>query len=91
MGLVSSRSTLCRICLLEGSTEEHSVPRSVRLAILGPPCYPFFGWEGSRSKIDYRKKGTLILTSLSTGGPRIGAIGNVDPVSINLIGGCPWV
>ena len=24
----------------------------------------FFGWEGSPTKIDYRKKGTLILTSL---------------------------
>ena len=27
------------------------------------PCYPFLG-EGSPTKIDYRKKGTLILTSL---------------------------
>ena len=27
------------------------------------PCYPFFG-EGSPTKIDYRKMGTLILTSL---------------------------
>ena len=27
------------------------------------PFYPFFG-EGSLTKIDYRKKGTLILTSL---------------------------
>ena len=27
------------------------------------PFYPFFG-EGSPTKIDYRKKGTLILTSL---------------------------
>ena len=26
--------------------------------------HPFFGWEGSPTKIDYRKKGTLILTSL---------------------------
>ena len=25
---------------------------------------PFSGWEGSPTKIDYRKKGTLILTSL---------------------------
>ena len=25
---------------------------------------PFFGWEGSPTKIDYIKKGTLILTSL---------------------------
>ena len=36
---------------------------------LGPPargpCSPnFFAWEGSPTKIDYRKKGTLILTSL---------------------------
>ena len=26
--------------------------------------HPFFGWEGSPTKIDYRKKGTLVLTSL---------------------------
>ena len=36
---------------------------------LGPPArcpsLPFlFGWEGSPSKIDYRKNGTLILSSL---------------------------
>ena len=34
--------------------------------LLGPPVvpfYPFFG-EGVSTKIDYRKKGTLILTSL---------------------------
>ena len=35
---------------------------------LGPPKVPFyrffFGWEGSPTKIDYRKKGTLLLTSL---------------------------
>ena len=24
----------------------------------------FFGWEGSPTKIDYRKKGALIITSL---------------------------
>ena len=28
------------------------------------PFYPLFFWEGSALKIDYRKKGTLILTSL---------------------------
>ena len=27
------------------------------------PSLPLFGWEGSPTKIDYRKKGTLILTS----------------------------
>ena len=36
---------------------------------LGPPARctfsPFFGWEGSPTKIDYKKKvGSLILTSL---------------------------
>ena len=36
----------------------------LNFAYLGPvPFYPFFG-EGSPSKIDYRKEGTLILTSL---------------------------
>ena len=34
--------------------------------ILGPPVVPFYPFlgEGSPAKIDYRKKGTLILTSL---------------------------
>ena len=42
------------------------------LESLGPPVslYRFFGWEGSPIKIDYRQKGTLILTSL-LGGPRL--------------------
>ena len=26
--------------------------------------HPIFGWEGSPTKIDYRKKGTLIRSSL---------------------------
>ena len=30
---------------------------------LGALSHPFFGWEGSPTKIDCRKKGTLILTS----------------------------
>ena len=37
------------------------------VARLGPPVVPFclcFGWEGSPTKIDYRKMGTLILNSL---------------------------
>ena len=50
-------------------------PRAIRALSL-----PFFGWEGSPSKIDYRKKITLTLTSslgtnlfepLKTGGPRL--------------------
>ena len=33
---------------------------------MGPPVpfHPFFGWEDSPTRIDYRKNGTLILTSL---------------------------
>ena len=36
---------------------------------LGPPVVPdlphsFVGWEGSPTKTDYRKKGTLVLTAL---------------------------
>ena len=36
---------------------------------LAPPArcpftVSFFGWEGNPTKIDYRKKGTLILASL---------------------------
>ena len=31
------------------------------------PFYPFFGGEGSPTKMDYRRKGTLLLTS--HGGP----------------------
>ena len=38
------------------------------LNYIGPPVVPFyrffFGWEGSPTKVDYRKKGTLIKTSL---------------------------
>ena len=45
---------------------------------LGPPVVPFhcffFGWEGSPTKIGYRKKGTLILTSL-LGGARFHKVG----------------
>ena len=37
------------------------------------PFYPFLG-EGSPTKIDYSKKGTLILTS--TGGPGMATIGS---------------
>ena len=29
-----------------------------------PTSYPFFGWEGSPKKINYRKQGSLILSSL---------------------------
>ena len=29
-----------------------------------PFSTPFFGWEGSSTKIDYRKRGIFILTSL---------------------------
>ena len=38
----------------------------VSLIKLGPPVVPFnpFFWEGSPTKIDYRKKDTLILNSL---------------------------
>ena len=32
-----------------------------------PFLTPFVGWEGSPTKIDYRKKGALILTSLLEG------------------------
>ena len=41
-------------------------PTALQRSLLGPPVvpfYPFWG-EGSPTKIDYRKKGTLILTSL---------------------------
>ena len=31
---------------------------------------PFFGWEGSPTKIDYRKKLVPTYSNLSTGGPR---------------------
>ena len=46
-------------------------PVPIEPARLGPPVvsfYPFWG-EGSPAKIDYRKKGALILTS-KPGGPR---------------------
>ena len=34
------------------------------LGQLGALSHPFLGWEGSHTKIGYRKKGTLILTFL---------------------------
>ena len=39
---------------------------NMRLLFLGPSVVPFnlFFWEGSPTKIGYRKQGTLILTSL---------------------------
>ena len=43
------------------------IPQNQRASHLGPPVVPFltlFLGEGSPAKIDYRKKGTLILTSL---------------------------
>ena len=43
-------------------------PPNRNLIALGPPARcpltNFVGWEGSPTQIDYRKKGTLILTSL---------------------------
>ena len=49
-----------------GSLFSWSLLLTLKNSWLGPPVvplYPFFG-EGSPAKIDYRKKGTLILTSL---------------------------
>ena len=45
------------------------------LQTLGPPAEvptlnPFLGWEGSPTKIDYRKKLVPTYSILSTGGPR---------------------
>ena len=44
------------------------------MAQLGPPIVPFltpfFGWEGSPTKIDYSKKLVPTYSSLSTGGPK---------------------
>ena len=43
-----------KVCCLRGGHQEP----------IGPPArcpsFPFFGWEGSSTKIDYRKKGALI-------------------------------
>ena len=47
--------------------------RLIKLALLGPsvvPFYPCLG-EGSPTKIDDRKKGTILTSLLSTGGPRL--------------------
>ena len=54
MSGMSSANTLRR-----NQKETKRKPRSPRSALLSP----FLG-EGSPTKIDYRKKGTLILTSL---------------------------
>ena len=42
------------------------------------PFYPFLG-EGSPTKIDYRKKGALIL---STGGPYLLNVGSLRPYAL---------
>ena len=36
-----------------------------------PFTVTFFGWEGSPTKIDYRKKSWYPYSNLSTGGPRL--------------------
>ena len=59
---------LILLILLTYTLDEHRAqsPQVGAVLLLGPPvvpCYPFLG-EGSPTKIDYRKKGTLILTSL---------------------------
>ena len=43
-------------------------PRGKRGLLLGPPL---FGWEGSPTKIDYRKKGNYPYSNLCTGGPSL--------------------
>ena len=57
--------------------EQHRASVSMEEMWLGPPVVPFcpFLEEGSPIKIDYRKKGTVILTSLleDLGGKRRGA------------------
>ena len=45
------------------SGRPHSRQAGCSVSLFALPSYPFLG-EGSPTKIDYRKKGTLILTSL---------------------------
>ena len=49
-----------------GSYPRCPVATAFFVFLLGPPVVPFYPFlgEGSPTKIDYRKKGTLILTSL---------------------------
>ena len=56
--------------LAAGNQREPGPPKLGQFGRLGPPArcplsHPFFGWEGSPTKIDHRKKGCqLILTCL---------------------------
>ena len=50
----------------QGPLDETFGPSPRRILTRSPSSalLPFFAWEGSPTKIDYRKKGTLILSSL---------------------------
>ena len=58
---------ICRAFALSHATRSVQIFRSYGCNTLDPPVVPFltpFLGEGSPTKIDYRKKGTLFLTSL---------------------------
>ena len=59
-----------RLAEEDGGLDLGSDPWQADTTCLGPPAigatfltHFFFGWEGSPTKIDYSKKGNLILTS----------------------------
>ena len=60
-----------------GGAKRQRAVDSCKVPQLGAFSHPFFGWEGSPTKIGCRKMGTLFLGPLSTGGPRLmrGAFG----------------
>ena len=64
---MSGREVRCQVGCRTRAQGQKAMSRSLFKGNLhlGPPVVPFFPFfgEGSLTKIDYRKKGTLILTS----------------------------
>ena len=60
---------LAKACLASDCSSRSEAGAKVSLGLGSPasPALPFFGWEGSSTKIDRKKVGTLILTSLLLG------------------------
>ena len=58
--------TSARVGHSKGSSPMHIPGPAGRVCLLGPPVVPFYPFlgEGSPTKIDHRKTGTLIPTSL---------------------------
>ena len=60
-----------------------------RVPQLGALLQPFFGWEGSPTKIDYRKTktGSNLFKPLKSGGPSLGFLFGLEPAGVRRCGG----